>query len=132
MVVDWQPNLPGGNQARPGPDPWAQGRRQDQRTAVLRLKRVMMSATAEHGVEREIPPDGPAAWMIDQGVVRGLFYAQTPADGTPNQKIEHRRKQFNRALDWAEAQGLIASHEIDDVVYLRLCSHRSEDDNEEG
>ena len=34
MVVDWQPNTPGGNQARPGPDPWAQSRRQDQRAAV--------------------------------------------------------------------------------------------------
>jgi hypothetical protein len=130
MIVEWQPNLPGGN--RPGPDPWAQGRRQDQRTAVLRLKRVMMSAMAEHGIEREIPPDGPAARMIAYGVVRALFYAQTPADGTPNQKNEYRRKQFNRTLDWAEAEGLIASHEIDDVVYLRLCSHRSEDDNEEG
>jgi hypothetical protein len=132
MVVDWQPSTPGGNQARPGPDPWAQSRRQDQRAAVLRLKRVIMGGMAEHGVERDIPPDGPSAWMIDQKVVRGLFYVQTSAEGTPNQKIEYRRKQFNRALDWAEAQGLIASHEIDDVVYLRLCSHRSEDDNEEG
>ena len=88
MVVDWQPNAPGGNQARPGPDPWAQSRRQDQRAAVLRLKRVLMGAMAEHGVEREIPPDGPAARMIDQEVVRGLFYAQTPADGTPKQKID--------------------------------------------
>ena len=132
MVVDWQPNAPGGNQARPGPDPWAQSRRQDQRAAALRLKRVLMGAMAEHGVEREIPPDGPAAWMIDQEVVRGLFYAQTAADGTPKQKIEYRRKQFNRALDWAEAQELIVSHEIDDVVYLRLCSHEAGDDNEEG
>ena len=130
MVVEWQPNVPAGN--RPGPDPWAQGRRQDQRTAAVRLKRVMMSAMAEHGVEREISPDGPAARMISHGVVRALFYAQTPAEGTPNQKADVRRKQFNRALDWAEAQGLIASHEIFDVVYLRLCSHRSEDDNEEG
>ena len=81
IVVDWQPSTPGGNQARPGPDPWAQSRRQDQRAAVLRLKRLMMSAMAEHGVEREIPPDGPAARMIEQGVVRGLFFALTPADG---------------------------------------------------
>jgi hypothetical protein len=131
MVVDWQPNPPGGNQARPGPDPWAQSRRQDQRAAVLRLKRVMMGAMAEHGVEREIPQDGPAVWMIDQKVVRGLFFTQTPADGTPKQKADFRRQQFNRALDWAEAQELIASYEIDDVVYLRLCSHKPEDDNED-
>ena len=97
---------------------------------MLRLKRVMMSAMAEHGVEREIPPDGPAVRMIDQEVVRGLYYAQTPADGTPKQKADARRAQFKRALDWAEAQELIASHEIDDVVYLRLCSHEAGEPNE--
>ena len=71
--------------------------------------------------------------MIDQEVVRGLFYAQTAADGTPKQKIDARRKQFTRALAWAEAQELIASHEIDDVVYLRLCrSHEAGNDNEAG
>jgi len=63
--------------------------------------------------------------MIDQEVVRGLYYAQTPADGTPKQKADARRQQFKRALDWAEAQELIASHEIDDVVYLRLCRHEA-------
>jgi AAA domain len=89
MVVDWQPNAPGGTQAQPGPDPWAQTRRQDQRAAVLRLKRVLMSAMAEHGVEREIPPNGPAVWMIDQEVVRGLYYAQDP--GGRHAKTEGRR-----------------------------------------
>ena len=99
MVVDWQPNMPGGNQAPPGPDPWAQTRRQDQRAAVLRLKRVLMSAMAEHGVERHIPPDGPAVMMIDQEVVRAMYYVQTLADGTPKQKADARRAQFKRALD---------------------------------
>jgi hypothetical protein len=59
-----------------------------------------------------------------------LFYAETTADGTPKQRADFRRQQFNRARDWAEAQELIASHEIDDVVYLRLCSHKPEDDHE--
>jgi hypothetical protein len=130
MVVDWEPNTPSGNEARPGPDPWAQSRRQDQRAAVLRLKRVLMGAMAEHGIEWEIPPEGPAAWMIDQEVVRGLFFTQTPADGTPKQKADFRRQQFNRARNWAEAQELIASHEINGVVYLRLCNRKTGDDNE--
>jgi hypothetical protein len=130
MVVDWQPNTSGGNPAQPGPDPWTQTRRQDQRAAVLRLKRVLMSSMAEHGVEREIPPGGPATFMIDQEVVRGLFYAQTPVDGTPKQKADARRAQFKRALDWAEAQELIASHEINGVVYLRLCSHETGEPSE--
>jgi AAA domain len=132
MVVDWQTDPSGGNQARPGPDPWAQSRRQDQRTAVLRLKRVMMGAMAEYGVELELPPDGPTVRMIDQEVVRGLFFDQTPADGTPKQKADFRRQQFKRARDWAEDHELIASHEIDDVIYLRLCRHKSEDDLEGG
>ena len=85
---------------------------------------------AERGVERDLPPDGPTVWMIDQKVVRELFFAQTPADGTPKQKADFRRQQFNRALEWAESQELIASLEIDDVVYLRLCGHKTEDDDE--
>lgn len=56
--------------------------------------------------------------------------ARAPADGTPKQKADARRAQFKRALDWAEAQELIASHEIDGVVYLRLCSHEAGEPNE--
>jgi hypothetical protein len=99
---------------------------------VLRLKRIMMSALAEHGVELEIPPNGPTVWMIDQDVVRGLFCAQTPADGTPKQKRDLRHKQFSRARDWAEAEGLIAIHEIGETTYLRLCSFEPEGDDDEG
>ena len=118
MVVDWVPAPPGG--AQPEPDPWAQARRQDQRTAGLRLKRVLMSALADQGVELPIPPDGPLVRMIDQEIVRVQFYVQTPADGTPAQKGEFRRKRFNRAVDWAEDQQLIAVAEIDGITYLRL------------
>ena len=65
MVVDWVPAPPGG--AQPEPDPWAQARRQDQRTAGLRLKRVLMSALADQGVELPIPPHGPLVRMIRPG-----------------------------------------------------------------
>jgi hypothetical protein len=44
----------------------------------------------------------------------------TAADGASQQKRDTWRKQFTRALDWAEAQELIAVHEINDTVYLRL------------
>ena len=118
MVVDWMPAPPGA--AQPEPDPWAQCRRQDQRTAVLRLKRVLMGVLADQGVELPIPPDGPLVRMIDQEIVREQFYAHTPADGTPEQKGEFRRKRFNRAVDWAEDQQLIAVVEIDGITYLRL------------
>jgi hypothetical protein len=120
MVVNWQSGPPGESGAQPEPDPWAEIRRQDQKTAVLRLKRVLMSVLAEQGVELPIAPDGPTARMIDQEIVRESFYTHTPAEGTPAQKGEFRRKRFNRAIDWAEDQRLIAIAEIDSVTYLRL------------
>jgi hypothetical protein len=129
MVVDWQPAPAGG--AAQTPDPWAQGRRQDQRTAVLRLKRVLMSVLAEHGVELPIAADGPLTRMVNQEIVRERFYAGTPAEGTPAQKGEFRRKRFKRAVDWAEDQQLIAIHEISDITYLRL-SRPNPEENDEG
>jgi len=131
MVVEWLPQYSPDTRSRPGFDPWAQSRRQDQRAAVKRLQRVLMGALAEHGAERQLP-QGQTAWMIDQEVVRELFFAQTPADGTPKQKYNARRIQFMRALDWAEAQELVAIHEVDEVTYLRLCNHTAgNDDGEE-
>jgi hypothetical protein len=120
MVVNWQSGPPGEPGGRPEPDPWAECRRQDQKTAMLRLKRVLMSVLAEQGVELPIAPDGPTARMVDQEIVRKSFYVHTPAEGTPEQKGEFRRKRFNRAVDWAEDQQLIAIAEIDGVTYLRL------------
>src|SRR5215831_665495 len=77
-VVDWLP--PGSVQAAPAPDdPWAKPRRQDQRTAVLRLKRVLMTILAEQGVDLPITPEGPTVRMVDQERVRKTFYASTPA-----------------------------------------------------
>jgi len=118
MVVDWV-TTPGGT-AHPPQDPWAQGRRQDQRMAVLRLKRVLMDALADQGIELQIPPDGPLVRMITQTIVRERFYFCTPAEGTPEQKGNLRRQKFLRALDWAEQQRLVGIEEIDGVGYLRL------------
>ena len=119
MVVEWMPaGTSGGHQ--PEPDPWAECRRQDQRTAVLRLKRVLMDILADRGVDLPIPPDGPTVRMVDQEIVREQFYSRTPAEGSPKQKSHSRRQKFLRALDWAEQQQLIGIEEIDGVTYLRL------------
>ena len=119
MVVDWLP--PGASgEARSVPDPWEQHRRQDQRTALLRLRRVLMAELAEHGVELPIPPDGPTIRMIDQEIVRAAFYACTPADGTPEQKGKFRRQKFTRALDTAEDGQLIGVGDIGGTTYLWL------------
>ena len=129
LVLDWQPVQPGG--AQPQTDPWAQGRKQEQRTAALRLKQVLMGILADQGVELPIPPDGPAVRMVAQRIVQNEFYTHTPVDGTPEQKRKLRYQQFTRALAWAEAQQLIGVEEIEDVTYLRLTRPDPEDDGEE-
>jgi len=63
----------------------------------------------------------------DREIVRAEFYAQTAADGTPAQKGEFRRKQFNRALDWTEQQKLVGVRELEGITYLWLSNPRSED-----
>ena len=118
MVVDWTGPVP---ETQSGPDdPWAKPKRQDQRTAALRLKRVLMTILAEHGVDLPIAPDGPVVRMVDQKLVRKAFYACTPAEGSPEQKGRLRRQRFLAALDWAEQKQLIGVGEIGDVGYLWL------------
>jgi len=129
LVINWQPVSPGGAQSQT--DPWAQGRKQEQRTAALRLKRVLMGILADHGVELPIPPDGPAVRMVAQKIVQKEFYAHTPVDGTPEEKRKIRYQQFTRALAWAEAQQLIGVEEIEYVTYLRLTRPDPEGDEAE-
>jgi hypothetical protein len=134
MVVDW---LPGGGTAgsgavggagRPPRDPWAESRRQDQRTVMLRLKRVLMEILADQGVDLAIPPDGPVVRMVDQVAARAAFYACTPAtEGTAKQQQDRRRAQFNSALERAEEARLIGIRQIGEVTYLWLSRPPSED-----
>jgi AAA domain len=131
MVIDWLPAGAAAAEAQSEPDNWAQPRRQDQRTAVLRLKRVLMTILAEQGVDLPISPDGPTVRMVDQERVRKAFYASTPADGTPKQKRQFRYAQFKRALDWAEQERLIAIGEIGDITYIWLTRPDPEDAEEE-
>ena len=113
MVVDWTGPVP---ETQSGPDdPWAKPKRQDQRTAALRLKRVLMTILAEQGVDLPIAPDGPVVRMVDQKLVRKAFYACTPAEGSPEQKGRLRRQRFLAALDWAEQKQLIGVGEIGGV-----------------
>ena len=132
MVVDWLP--PGTAQAvAPPDDPWALAcRQQDQRTAMLRLKRVMMTILAERGIDLPIPPDGPVVRMVDQEIVREVFYGCTPAeDGkTPKQQRQVRHTQFKRARDRAEQNGLISVGNVGKVTYLWLTRPGQEKDDD--
>jgi hypothetical protein len=132
MVVDWLPAGAAGAQAQaqPEPDPWGLCRRQDQRTAVLRLKRVLMAILAEQGVDLPIGPDGPVLRMVDEKLVRKAFYACTPTDeSTPEQRGRFLRQRFLAAIDWAEQQRLISVTEVEEVKYLWLTQPKVEDEN---
>jgi hypothetical protein len=128
MIVDWQPAGPAGAQSQP--DPWVTCcRRQDQRTSMLRLKRVLETVLAENGVELSIPPDGPVVRMAKQTLVRAAFYACTPAvEGTARQIRDRQRTQFDTALSRAEAR-LIGIGEIKDVTYFWLSQPASGNDD---
>jgi len=117
LVIDWV----AGPAAPPSPkDPWQQCRRGDQQVAVTRLKRVLMAMLAEHGMNQPMAPNGPAVRMIDREIVRAEFYAQTAADGTPEEKAVTRRVRFLRAVDWAEDNQLVGVREIDGITFLWL------------
>ena len=79
-----------------------------------------MAVLAVRGVDLPTAPNGPVIRMVDQEIVRSEFYAQTPSDGTPEQKAWLQRKQFNRIRDWAEAQQLIGIREIGNQTYFWL------------
>jgi hypothetical protein len=127
MVIDWSP--PGTAPMPSAPDdPWARPKRQDQRTAALRLKRVSMTILAEQGVDRPIAPGGPVVRMVDQKLVRKAFYACTPAEGSPEQTGRLRRQRFLAALDWAEQEQLIGVGEIEGLTYLWLVRPKAEEE----
>jgi AAA domain-containing protein len=132
MVVDWLP--PGTAQAAAPPDdPWALTcRQQDQRTAMLRLKRVMMTILAERGIDLPIPPAGPIVRMVDQEIVRQAFYDCTPAEEgkTPTQQRQVRYIQFKRARDRAEQNGLIGVGNVGNATYLWLARPEREKDDD--
>ena len=119
-AVDWQagPTVTAPSSPK---DPWRQSRQHSQRVVALRLKRVLMAVLAEHGVDLSIAPNGPIVRMVNQEIARERFYDRTRApDGTAEQKAWFRRKQFRRAVDWAEEHELIESQEQGDVTYLWL------------
>jgi AAA domain len=147
MVVDWLPAGPAKQQAPPPPDDlWIKGcRRDDQRAAMSRLKRVLLVALAEHGIEQPIPSKvrvktldpsvgdevftpsfyAPVVRMVDQRVVREAFDLYTPQDTR-----QARYERFKAARDRAEQLGLINAGNLDGITYLWV--PRSEPEEGEG
>jgi hypothetical protein len=146
MVVDW---LPPEAAAAPLPpdDPWIKGcRRDDQKAMMVRFKRVLLAALAEHGAERPIPSklpvktsdppigdelltptfDALVVRAVQQSVIREAFDR-----GTPEDTRQTRHARFSAARDRAEHLGLIGIGNSDGVTYLWLTRSDPEDDGDE-
>lgn len=124
LVIDWKAQQP--EMTKPASDLWEEDRKAETRQSMLLLKRVLMAKLAEAGCEL---PLKPPVRGIDREIVREEFYAQTPVDGSEQQKQETRRKRFNRALERAHEKQLIGIREIKGTTYLWLqLQHPSEDD----
>ena len=121
LVVDWLMQRPMASSGKPAVDPWTDGIRTDQRAGIKRLRAAIMESMVEKGVDLPIPPDGPIVRMVNEEVVRELFYSRTPAPGaTARRKRQARKIQYERALNRAEGeQQTIAVEVIGDVTYLR-------------
>jgi hypothetical protein len=118
-VISWEAS-PAGSSSTRG-DPWEADRRADAKIALRALRRAMMKLLADHGIDRVPEPGFPAVRVIVEDLVRQEFYASTVADdGTPEQKLETKRKLYRRTRDRAEKQGLIGRREIEGQVYLWL------------
>jgi hypothetical protein len=112
MVVDWKAAAGTPNAAGTAPDPWAGARRQDQRTAALRLKKVLMSALAEQGVDRK----STAPRCVGRS-------GDDPRFSTGGHRRTDRQPKARLGVNSSSARTgprpkLIASYEINDVVYL--------------
>jgi hypothetical protein len=82
-------------------------------------------AAAETGADgeasrRRVRAFDPPVRGIDREIVREEFYAQTPVDGSEQQKQERRRKRFNRAIERAHEKQLVGVREIRGITYLWL------------
>jgi hypothetical protein len=93
---------------------------------MLLLKRVMMAKLAEAGCEL---PLTPPVRGIDREIIRTEFYAQTPVDGTEQQKHDIRRKRFTSALERACEKQLIGIREIDGITYMWLQIQQPREDD---
>jgi DNA polymerase len=115
-VISWEVASAAGT----ADDPWEADRRADTKIAMRALRRAMMKLLVDHGTELAPESGFPAARVINEALVREEFYASTVAEGTAEQKLESKRKQFRRVRDRAEQQGLIGRREIDGQAYLWL------------
>jgi hypothetical protein len=108
-IVDWQ-GAPAATTARDAR--WTKG--------MQTLRRVLMTALADHGKNVAPFSDELTVRACDLELVRAEFYRQHPAEGTDLQKQNARRQAFHRAVNNAVARGVVATREVESVQLIWL------------
>jgi hypothetical protein len=77
------------------------------------LRQALIAALRPHGSERPLA-DGHTVRAVELEKVRHEFYVRSPIDeGDRGKQQDSRRKKFKRAVDAAQAKGLVEVREID-------------------
>ena len=108
-------------------DLWVEGlRQQSQRTAMLRLKRVMFELLADQAIEAPVSEGGAIVRMVPQSAVRAEFFARTAAEDEEEQTRQGKHAQFSKARDRAEERQLIGIGKVERETHLWLCHSADE------
>src|SRR5262249_20245801 len=107
VVLDWN--------AATAPPP-------DQRwTKSLRLlRRILITALADHGKDMQPFLDAPTVRACDLETVRAEFVRQYVAEGSTEQKADTCSKAFRRTIRAAQEQGLVGVREIAEKTFVWL------------
>lgn len=84
------------------------------------LRQTLMAMLVDCGKELRPFADGPIVRAVDVEIVRREFYASHMADGTEEQKGAARQKAFRRAINDAQARGLIGVRALDGATMIWL------------
>jgi hypothetical protein len=129
-VVEWLPveTLAGdGDDPRAPVDPWIEGLRQEQRTAALRLKRILYELLASQAIEAPVTEDGALVRMVPQRAVQAAFFDRTAEDEDQPKTRQGKHQRFSRARDLAEERQLIDIGQVEGKTHLWLCQPAEEE-----
>ena len=111
LVVDWQAD--GTSSATTRPDTrWAK--------SLRLLRQVLMNTLVEHGKDIRPFTDGPTVRAVNVEIARAEFYRCYLAEGDAAAKRTARQKAFRRAVNDAQARGLIGLCDVGSETVMWL------------
>jgi hypothetical protein len=104
LVIDWGAAADAPTAAKTDPR-WSK--------SLRLLRQVLMNLLVDQGTDQRIHADGPMVRTVNIETVRAEFYRCYLADGdTAAKKAAARQKAFKRAIEHAQAQGVIGLRDL--------------------